>query len=151
MQPKWLVLPMSLAVLVIMVPVTTTRGWTYKDEYEVRMYLQFKREWQQCVASGKTEEWQLMYLNKRTPDIIYLSNCVLVAEAWSRLDDNYANPIVVCTELVGQFYKFKVTATSKASKLVEIEHKLTNLYKDLYDVGQSSQVMDNPHLLSQVV
>ena len=84
-------------------------------EGKVRMRPQFKKELQQCVTPGKTEKWQLMYLKKRTPDIIDLSNCVSVAEAWKRLDNKYANPIAVSTKVVDQLYKFRVTGTSGAS------------------------------------
>lgn len=89
-----------------------------------RNYPPFKREWQQLVAPGKSAEWQLTQLQKRTPDEIDLSNCKTVKDAWSRLDDKYASPTLVSHEIITEFQAWKPASRSDASKLIEMEHKL---------------------------
>ena len=52
---------------------------TYKGD--IRGYPPFKREWTRLVAPGRSEDWQLQALQKRTPEEIDLTNCLTVQEA----------------------------------------------------------------------
>ena len=104
-----------------------------------RDYPAFKREWTVLVAAGKSKDWQLTNLQKRTPDEIDLSNCETVALAWERLDDKYASPSLVSHEIINEYNNWKPKARGDASKLIELEHKLQTMYRDLAAVKQENQ------------
>ena len=106
---------------------------TYKGD--IRGYPPFKREWTRLVAPGRSEDWQLQALQKRTPDEADLTNCTTVQDAWQKLDDKYACPVTVSSVLVDNFINLKLKAKGEASKLLEIENKLQTLYNDLLAVG----------------
>ena len=116
-----------------------------------RSYPPFKREWQTLVAVGRSEEWQLTNLQKRTPEEIDLSNCTTAAEAWERLDDKYASPTLVSHELITEFQGWKPKAKGDASKLIELEHKLLTMFRDLEAVKQEKQISENLFLLSSTI
>ena len=122
---------------------------TYKGD--IRGYPPFKREWTRLVAPGRSEDWQLQALQKRTPEEVDLTNCTTVAEAWQKLDDKYACPVTVSSVLVDSFINLKLKSKGDASKLVEIENKLETLYNDLLAVGEERQVSDNHYLLQVAV
>ena len=48
----------------------------------IRDYPPFKREWKALVAPGRSVDWQLTNLHKKTPKSIDLRNCKTVEEAW---------------------------------------------------------------------
>ena len=109
---------------------------TYKGD--IRGFPPFKREWTRLVAPGRSEDWQLQALQKRTPEEIDLTNCRTVEEAWQKLDDKYACPVTVSSVLVDSFINHKLKAKGEASKLLEIENKLLTLYNDLLAVAATT-------------
>ena len=117
----------------------------------VREYPRFKKEWQTLVAPGRTQDWQLLNLEKRTPKEIDLSICVTLEEAWQMLDDKYACPTTVSSKLVQFYMDTKLKGKSDASKLVEINHNLVTLYNDLVAVNQEEQVTGNTFLLNTTI
>ena len=105
---------------------------TYKGD--IRGFPPFKREWTRLVAPGRSEDWQLQAVQKRTPEEIDLTNCLTVQEAWQKLDDKYACPVTVSSVLVDSFINHKLKAKGEASKLLEIENKLLTLYLSLIHI-----------------
>ena len=122
---------------------------TFKGD--IRGYPPFKREWQRLVAAGQSEDWQLTNLQNKTPDKVDLSNCETVAEAWERLYNKYASPTLVSHELITEFHSWRIKSKGEASRLIELEHKLSTLHRDLQAVNQESQITDNLYLLSSAI
>ena len=114
-------------------------------------YPRFKKEWQTLVAPGRTQDWQLLNLEKRTPKEVDLSICLTLEEAWQLLDDKYACPTTVSSKLVQVYMDTKLKGKSDASKLVEINHNLVTLYNDLVAVKQEEQVTGNTFLLNTTI
>ena len=103
------------------------------------------------VAPSRSSECQVMMLNKRTLENIDMMTCGTVNVCWSRLYSKYSSPIAVSTELAEEFHKFKMTTQFNASKLLELEHKMLTLYRDVAAVNQERQITENVFLLSYAV
>ena len=111
----------------------------------------FMREWKTLVAPGKSAEWQLSQLQKKTPDEIDLSSCATVDDAWTLFTNKYASPTLVSHETIMGFQNWKPDAKGEVSKLVQIEHKLKTMHRDLVAVAQGKQITENLFLLSAVI
>ena len=68
------------------------------------------------VAPGRSADWQLMQLQKKTLKTIDLRNCRTIEEAWESLDDKYGNPVNVSETLITDFVKLNVTGKNDACK-----------------------------------
>jgi hypothetical protein len=67
------------------------------------------------------------------------------------IEDAWASPAIVSSNLINDFIETKLTAKNDARKMVELEKVMMTLYQDLRAVKQEDQVTQNIYLLQQAV
>ena len=64
---------------------------------------------------------QIRLLDKHSPDVVDLQNCVTLEEAWSELDTKYGNSVNITTTLIYEFLKLKIKSKSDQSRVVKLK------------------------------
>ena len=114
-------------------------------------YATFKKEWQQCVAPGRDEVWQLLQLGKKVPKECHLSLVETIAEAWEKLDSMYASPSVVSNKVIKEFLDTELSSKTEPRQVKELHCKLMELYINLKTVNQVDQLTKITYILDRAV
>ena len=119
---------------------------------EIRTFPKWYAEWYDTVQHKYSDAVVISLLHENTPASINLLNCETKEEAFKELKDRYANPNVVCTTLINEFLAFKPSAKlSNVRQLMEVEQKLTGLYKDLVTVKEEEQLTRSQFMINHAV
>ena len=110
---------------------------------QFRDYPKWKEEFVECILPHFEPRKQIRLLDDHTPKDCDLRTCTTVVEAWTRLDDKYANPHLISTILIDDYIKFVPRGKNDEAKLQDVRSTLERLYQDLVTVGCDNELTTN--------
>ena len=120
-------------------------------EGQLRQYPAWRKEMKELVLPELQEVHQIRILDKHSPEIVDLQNCVTTIEAWRELDSKFGNSANITTVLVDDFFSTTLKSKTDESKLVELKTIVARLSSDLTAVEQNQVLHNNPYAISHIV
>ena len=119
----------------------------------VEEYGAWKREWQNNVLPWMDADVALREMNRCTPKSIDLSIYVKVEAAWRCLERKYGNPLLVSSTMLDSFLELQpedVEGSNEEMQLASLENILLRLTKQLTEVGEIHQLVENPAAIKKM-